>query len=43
MHIYVVLALSLKENNYFIIFVDHLIRRIWVYFIKEKYDAFIIF
>lgn len=36
-------TLSLNKNKYFIIFVDDFSRRTWVYFIKEKSDAFFIF
>jgi len=36
-------TLSLNKNKYFIIFVDDFSRRTWVYFIKQKYDAFVIF
>ena len=33
-------TLSLSENKYFLIFVDDFTRMTWVYFLKEKYDAF---
>jgi transposase InsO family protein len=36
-------TLSLNKNKYFIIFLDDFSRITWVYFIKEKYDALIIF
>lgn len=36
-------TLSLHKSNYFIIFLDDFSGRTWVYFIKEKYDAFVIF
>lgn len=36
-------TLSLNKNKHFIIFVDDFSRRTWVYFINEKFDAFVIF
>lgn len=36
-------TLSLNKNKYFIVFVDDFSRRTWVYFIKKKSDAFVIF
>lgn len=35
-------TLSVNKNKYFIIFLDHF-SRTWVYFIKEKFDVFVIF
>jgi hypothetical protein len=35
--------LSLNKIKYFFIFVDDFSRKKWLYFIKEKFDALIIF
>ena len=33
-------ASSLGESHYYVIFIDGTTRKVWVYFVRQKYDVF---